>query len=69
MIASMLPRLAARGLLAIVLLEAQQPTDVEPKFLTGIDNALGVHPGSVIADVGTGTFPTIWPTTADHSRL
>jgi hypothetical protein len=63
----MLPRLAAHGLLAIALLQAQQLTDVEPEFLTVVGNALSVHPGAVIADVGTASSPT-WPIPQDGHR-
>jgi ubiquinone/menaquinone biosynthesis C-methylase UbiE len=50
----MLSKLAVAGLLAAALLHAQQLTDVERKFFSSADDALGLHPGAAIADVGTG---------------
>lgn len=47
-------KLAVGWLFAIALLHAQPVTDAERKFIAGIDGALGVHPGAVIADIGTG---------------
>jgi len=50
-------RLLTRAVLfvAIALLPAQELTDVQRKFLVTIDDALGVHSGAVIADIGTGS--------------
>ena len=53
----MTSKLAAGGLLAIALL-AQELSDVERKFFAAADEALGVHPGAVIADIGTGNTLT-----------
>ncbi|HYM10303.1 MAG TPA: methyltransferase domain-containing protein [Bryobacterales bacterium] len=50
----MAPKFAAVGLLAIALLPAQQLTEVERRFFDSADDALGVHPGAVMADIGTG---------------
>jgi ubiquinone/menaquinone biosynthesis C-methylase UbiE len=54
MLAGMMAKIAACGLFAIVLLQAQELNDVERKFFASADEALGVHPGAVIADIGTG---------------
>jgi ubiquinone/menaquinone biosynthesis C-methylase UbiE len=54
MIRRMLTKLAVVGMFAIALLHAQPITDAERKFIASIDGALGVHPGAVIADIGTG---------------
>lgn len=37
-----------------LLLGAQVLTDAENEFFEEMDNALGLHPGSVVADIGTG---------------
>ncbi len=58
MLASMTSKLAAGGLFAIALLHAQELSDVERKFFESADEALGVHPGAVIADIGTGNTLT-----------
>jgi ubiquinone/menaquinone biosynthesis C-methylase UbiE len=50
----MLSKLAAAGLFAVALLGAQQLIEVERKFYANADEALGLRPGAVIADVGTG---------------
>jgi ubiquinone/menaquinone biosynthesis C-methylase UbiE len=48
-------KLAAGWLFGIALfLHGQPVTDAERKFIGSIDGALGVHPGAVIADIGTG---------------
>ena len=47
----------AIGLLLIARLYAQDVSEPERKFVAHIDDALGVHSGVVIADIGTG--PTI----------
>ncbi len=51
----MLLKLAAPGLLAIALLHAQQVSDAKlSKLYSQIDDALGIRPGVMIADIGTG---------------
>jgi ubiquinone/menaquinone biosynthesis C-methylase UbiE len=50
----MLSKLTVSGLLAIALLPAQQLTDVERKYFASAYDALGLHPGAVVADIGTG---------------
>ncbi len=50
----MLTKLAVVGMFAIALLHAQPMTDAEREFIASIDGALGVYPGAVIADIGTG---------------
>jgi ubiquinone/menaquinone biosynthesis C-methylase UbiE len=50
----MLSKLAVYSLFAIALLHAQPLTDAERKFFASADDALGLHPGAVIADIGTG---------------
>jgi ubiquinone/menaquinone biosynthesis C-methylase UbiE len=59
----MVAKLAAGGLLAMALLQAQEPADVEREFFereffARADEALGVHLGAVIADIGTGNTLT-----------
>jgi hypothetical protein len=51
----MLPRLTFAGLLAIAVLHAQQPTEAQlDKLYSQMDDALGLRPGAMIADIGTG---------------
>jgi len=50
----MMPKLTASALLAIGLIYAQKPDEVERKFFESADEALGVRPGAVIADIGPG---------------
>lgn len=55
MITLMLPRLAFAGLLTIALLHAQQPTEAQlDQLYSQMDDTLGLHPGAMIADIGTG---------------
>jgi ubiquinone/menaquinone biosynthesis C-methylase UbiE len=50
----MLPKLFVSGLLLIAALHAQPPAEALAKFYASVDDALGAHPGAVIADIGTG---------------
>ena len=48
-------RLAIAALIAVAMLPAQQRTEAElNKLAAQIDNALGLHPGMSVADIGTG---------------
>jgi hypothetical protein len=51
----MLHRLVAPTLLAIALLQAQPPTEAQlSKLYSQMDDVLGLHPGAIVADIGTG---------------
>ena len=55
MIARVVTKFVANMWLAIALLHAQKLSDAERKFFERADDALGVHLGAVIADIGTGS--------------
>ena len=51
----MLYRHIALALLVVASLHAQQPTETQlNKLYSQIDDALGLHPGVNVADIGTG---------------
>ena len=51
----MLLKLSALGLLAIGLVQAQQPSEAQlNKLYSQMDEAMGLRPGVTIADIGTG---------------
>ncbi|SRR5258706_3149712 len=50
----MIPQLFLSGLLASGLLHAQSPDEAYAAFSSRVDEALGVRPGAMIADIGTG---------------